>query len=208
MRELWIDKAISCADHNGSSPLYFTLSGAEGHEFRMLGERGLIQFTETGALDAACAHKVVAIENDAWAHAQLLNKFPGLKIKRNTVQGLVHGNGLVRYPQGDDERICRARIINLDLDESWMPAFHEGEWIVPVSRWVYKFAAVHARPQRLAWTLYLTLHGECPWGAELRPIISAEIIEILASDPSIRLTVQNWLGAELLNDIVSGNAVD
>lgn len=204
VRELWLERALfhSGRSSNLCDPLYLTLSGAEGEEFSMLINAELIKLTEVGSIDAAYQHRVVAIENNHSAYAQLQTKFPGLKIVRNTVEELLHGTTRVRYPEGETEKICRSRIINLDLNQAWNPKLIDGHWIVPVARWVQKFAEMHSRSPKLEWSLFLTLHGECPWQAASAALIGDEIRAITELSVAIKNGAEDWLTSPVFSRII------
>jgi hypothetical protein len=204
VRQLWIERAIfhSAQSPNLDDPLYLTLSGAEGAELSMLVDAGLLELTEVDSIASRYKHRVVAIENNHAAYTKLQTKFPGLKILRDQVSDLLHGTTRTRYPQGEREQICRSRIVNLDLNEAWMPQLVDGQWIVPVARWIAKFAEMHARAPKLSWTLFLTLHGECPWPPPPALLISDEICAISELSAAIRNKAQDWLTSEVFSQIL------
>lgn len=205
VRKLWIERAIqhSLLSENINEPLYLTLSGAEGHEFTMLIEAGLLKVTEVNSIDSKYQHRVVAIENNHSAYTQLQTKFPGLKIIRDPIESMIHGTTRTRFPQGELEKICRSRIVNLDLDQAWKPQNIDGNWIVPVARWIEKFAEMHARAPKLGWTLFLTLHGECPWRAPEASLICDEINAITGLDNAIKNSAEGWLTSKVFSDILN-----
>lgn len=204
VRKLWIERAVyhSRQSLNLNDPLYLTLSGAEGDEFSLLINAELLKLTEVGSIDAAYQHRVVAIENNHSAYAKLQTKFPGLKIVRNTIEELLHGTTRVRYPQGETEKICRSRIINLDLNQAWNPQYIDGHWIVPVARWIQKFAEMHSRSPKVAWSLFLTLHGECPWQAASAALIGDEIRTITGLSEAIKNDAEKWLTSPVFSKII------
>jgi len=210
IRQLWINQAIlhSQQSAENATPLYTTLSGHEGHEFRLLHEAGLLQLTETGAVESSCLHKFIAIEQNATAYASLSTKFPGLKIVRESIQNIVLGHTKLRYPVGEVEKICRSKIINLDLNEPWMPRLQGDQWIIPTCRGIEKFAELHASDPKLHWTLLLTLHGECPWSIDAQSVISGKINDLFHTYPALIEEVQDWIGEELLTNIRNNHVID
>lgn len=208
VRKLWIERAVhhSTRSPNLEDPLYLTLSGAEGEEISMLIDAGLLKLTEVNSIDSRFQHRVVAIENNHVAYTRLQTKFPGLKIIRDPVSELLHGSTRTRYPQGEREQICRSRIVNLDLNQAWNPQLIDGHWIVPVARWIQKFAEMHARAPKLGWSLFLTLHGECPWQAPSASLIGDEIRALSEFHTAIKNNVENWLTSPVFTQIL-GNAI-
>lgn len=204
VRQLWLERAHyhSSQSLNLGDPLYLTLSGAEGEELSLLIEAGLLKLTETNSIAAEYQHRVVAIEHNSLAYSQLQAKFPGLKIIRETVAAYIHGPTRTRYPDGECSRICRSRIVNLDLNQTWSPQLFEGHWIVPVARWIEKFAEMHSRAPKLPWTLFLTLHGECPWQAASAALIGDEIKTISGLSDAIKSNAKEWLTSALFSQII------
>ena len=208
VRKLWIERAVhhSCQSPNLDDSLYLTLSGAEGEEISMLIEAGLLKLTEVNSIDSKFQQRVVAIESNHVAYTRLQTKFPGLKIIRDPVSELLRGSTRTRYPQGEPERICRSRIVNLDLNQAWKPQLVEGHWMVPVARWIQKFAEMHARSPKLGWSLFLTLHGECPWEAPSASLIGDEIRALSELHAAIKNNVENWLTSPVFTQILE-NAI-
>lgn len=204
IRDLWIAVARR---HDGVVPdlretLYFTLPGAAGTEIELLAAEGLIKRTETGAIAAEYAHRVVGLENDVQVFTQLQGKYPGLKLIRNTIENFLHGHTLTRFPQGEAESLMRARVVNLDLNEPWLAKNSEDDqWFIPMDRVVKKFGELHARNPKVAWTLLLTLHGECPWNGQdaLMQQAFLESIEKVKGQGAARVAA--WLGQQLYDQI-------
>jgi hypothetical protein len=209
VRNLWLERAIY---HSEQAPdlkdtLYLTLSGAEGAEFSLLIDAGLLKTTEVNSIEADYLRRVIAIEQNHAAYIQLQSKFPGLQIIRNTVEQLLHGNTRTRFPENDRLRICRSRIVNLDLNQAWSPYLIEGQWIVPVARWIEKFAEMHAVAPQVPWSLFLTLHGECPWRAPASEVITDEIRVISTMDNAIKEKLESWITTDVCTQILQ-NAIE
>jgi hypothetical protein len=111
--------ASALSARQGSTPLTLyglNVSSTEGVDIALLGEHGIINFTEIGGIAADSAGRVAAVEYNKNAVLLLQKKFPGLKIYERAFQELVRGVGLTRYPEREDEQFCRARVVNLDLN--------------------------------------------------------------------------------------------
>lgn len=205
VRSIWME---AVAHHAALTPdlsqtLYLTLPGAEGIEIELLKNAGLIKTTETGAIAAKYAHRIVGIENSSTALMQIARKYPGFKVIRGTVDSYLRGTTLTKYPDGESEAVTRARVVNLDLNETWRAVERQNEeWLIPVQRWIQKFSLVHAKAPKIPWTLLLTLHGECPWenhAAQMREAFLESVDRIDGGQQR----VAEWLGHELFNRITA-----
>src|SRR5690606_6308418 len=103
--------------------------------------------------------RIAAIESNKLAVGRLQKKFPGLKIYETNFNGLIRGDGLINYPDGEHRQCCRARVVNLDLNE--LLIHRDGSF--SILTWIRKLGEIHAVAPRLDWCLYLTLHGEVRW---------------------------------------------
>src|SRR5262245_5935547 len=123
IRTYWINAVSSYRNRRSAAgePLYLTLSGAEGTDIERLAEAGIIERTETGSIAPESFGCVVAVESSIAAFAKLQRKFAGLEVIRASIRDLLQGDGLLRYPQGRQLNYCRARVINLDLDQVLKP---------------------------------------------------------------------------------------
>ena len=209
MRDLWVAAAKNYEEkyRGESEPLYLTLSGGEGREIKRLTEEHLVGTTEVGGIATESQGKVVAVESSPLAVGQLQRRFPGLKILEIAVEALVRGEGLTQFPQGDHEKCCRARIVNLDLNEVLKGVEREGALVFPVLSWITKFAQLHARFPRRDWCLFLTLHGEIPWAAGIGEAVQEFLQENLQRAEAFRSATQRLLGHELY-DRLAGAKVD
>ena len=169
IRSLWLEEVKSIAKQYPDSevPWYLTLSGAEGRDIKLLIDEGLISLTEVGSIDEKDRHKVVAVENNNAAILQLQKKFVGLRIKEAPFQSLIRGDGIFSWPEGKDEKYCRAHIVNLDLNNPLKGIPDNGSVKFPILAWIRKLCEIHAKSPRNDWTLCLTLHGEVVWPKEV-----------------------------------------
>jgi hypothetical protein len=201
---MWAAKAAAYKQRfpQDDVPLYLTLSGPEGRDIDRFAQEGLVERTEVGGIAATSQHLVVAVVSSPIAVAELQGKFPGLKIVEQDFNSLIRGERLIRYPEGRHEQYCRARIVNLDLDEPLRAQETDGEIVFPVLSWIEKLAQLHRQRPRKEWCLCLTLHGEIHWPAE----ICAPIRDFLAANfqlaPTFSRASRSYLGVELHERIV------
>lgn len=165
VRALWLQEVQEYATQfpEDEGPIYLTLSGAEGRDIRLLAEHGLVGLTEVGGIVEKDKGKLVAVEASSPAVARLQRSFPNLKILEVNFQGLVRGEGPFNWPQGEHKHHCRARVLNLDLNNPLRAKEREGEVSFPVISWISKLALLHTDPPQRDWSLCLTLHGELNW---------------------------------------------
>ena len=210
MRGLWLECALDLADKYGLSdePFYLTLSGADGKEIELLIKQGIIELTETGAIAEKSKNLVVAIENNQDAQIQLITKFPGLRVIREPVLNMLHGTKMTRFPDGARERDCRARIVNLDLNEAWAPELKDGEIVFPLMNAIAKLAQLHADAPRKEWVLFLTVHGQIQWPEN----VAKNAVEFLAENfeqvPTFAAACLAHLGSQLHESISLKESVD
>lgn len=161
VRSLWIDRA---AEYQlqfplDTEPLYLTLPGSDGFDIGLFVTEKLISLTETGALAASSVNKVVAVERDNQAVFHLQRKFPGLTILQQDIAHVLKGDSPTQFPQGEHLKYCRARIVNLDFQQSLtMNRDEAGKITEPLFVLIEKLAIVHEKPVR-NWTLCLTLNA-------------------------------------------------
>lgn len=165
IRNLWLEEVLIVANQKPSSeePLYLTLAGAEGRDIDLLIENGLISLTEVGSIAEKDQGKVVAVEPNNQAVLKLQKKFAGLCIRQVDFRSLIRSEGQFRWPEGKDEKDCRARVVNLDLNSPLKAEARSGAVVFPVLAWIDKLCQIHAKEPRIDWALCLTLHGEVVW---------------------------------------------
>jgi len=209
MRQLWVD-VVRAVNENPVQdvPLYLTLSGAEGRDIQMLLDNGLITQTETGAIDTESSGRVIAVERSPEATLELQKRFPGLKILETDIGTLLHGDRLTRFPSGNDEIYCRAKIVNLDLNQTLRASEDEDQIVFPVITWIRKLCQIHGRPPRINWYLCLTLHGEIGWSPDVCKEMQEFLKENFEGDGDFANSCRNFMGDQFYNEIASENDID
>jgi len=210
IRSLWLKvvKEVAQAHPDTDVPWYLTLSGAEAGDIQLLIDEGLLSLTEVRSIQEKDQHKVVAIESSSQAILELQKKLPGLKIKRAPFQNLIRGDGLFSWPQGDDEKYCRAHIVNLDLNNPLNGATCDGEVNFPVLSWIRKLCQLHCKPPRYDWTLCLTLHGEVVWPEEVNAWSKSFLAENLCRDADFARGCREFLGEGLVTQVTGCSPVN
>lgn len=201
IRSLWVEIASewhSQAVHE-SAPLYLTLAGSEGREISQLVARGILRLSEVGAVLREDQHRIVAVESSPQAVLALQRRFPGLKILRVPIQNVLRGSSPTRWPDGEDERYCRARVVNLDLNGPLSTELIEEQTTFPVIALISKLAQLHATPPRVEWTLCLTLHGELPWPDAVLDVVAAFLRDNFLRDTVFRGQCAAFLGNQLFS---------
>jgi hypothetical protein len=207
VRRIWIDKLGPYHDECPEDGLlYVFLPGAEGYEIELLAQNNFIQLTETGGIAQTSMLRIAAIESNKLAVAALQKKFPGLKIYETNFQGLIRGDGLLSYPDGEHRQCCRARVLNLDLNEVLL--VQGDEYSFPIFRWIQKLGEIHSVAPRLDWCLYLTLHGEIKWDQNISSIVRQFLSENFNRAGDFSLRSRNILGDEVFSRISEGEEID
>lgn len=179
----------------GGEPLYLTLPGAGGRDIQLLIDEGLITLTEVNSIVEEDQGKVVAVENNNQAIAALQRKFIGLRIKEVPFQNLIRGEEQFRWPEGEDEVVCRAKVINLDLNSPLRAQPRGGDVVFPVLAWIRKLCQIHAKQPRIDWTLCLTLHGV--WPENINRYMRDFLCENLDREALFAEGCREFLGEEL-----------
>ena len=210
IRSLWLQEVKRVAEEHPKTdvPWYLTLSGAEARDIQLLIDEGLLSLTEVGSIRESDQNKVVAVEKNNQAILELQKKLPGLKIKQAEFQSLICGDGIFSWPRGNDEKYCRAHIVNLDLDNSLRGTADNGEVNFPVLSWIKKLCQLHAKPPRCNWTLCLTLHGEVVWPEEVHMWTKSFLAENLRREPDFAGGCKGLLGKELVTQVEGSSPVD
>lgn len=208
MRDLWMDTLEGYHRNFPDGLLYVTLPGAEGREFDLLTEKQIIVRTEIGGIAAESMGRIAAVENSPMAVANLQANFPGLKIYQTNFKSLIRGDGLLAYPNGEERDCCRARVINLDLNEILAHQFTEGSLTFPILNWIQKLGELHAAAPRVDWCLYLTLHGEVRWNTEASTLVRNFLRENFGRANTFAEHARIVLGDNLYNAIANGQAIE
>jgi hypothetical protein len=210
VRQLWVKKVMTAAEgiSPGDEPLYLTLPGAEGRDIQLLIEAGLLSTTEVHTIAEEDQWKVVAVESDNEAVAALQRKYIGLRIKQQGFKSLVRGDELFSWPEKQDERYCRARVVNLDLNGCLKAYADEGSVVFPVVAWIEKLCRIHAKPPRTDWTLCLTLNGGISWSDEIWRYTSTFLCENLRREPVFDEQCKRFFGEELYKLATKAKCLD
>lgn len=204
IRRLWLREVQASTESypEGEVPVYLTLPGAEGRDIQLLVEHGLLRLTEAeirGIVEEDKG-KVVAVEANSRAITELQKRFPNLKILRVPIKDLIKGEGLTSWPQGEYVRLCRARVVNLDLNSPLHAREQESNIVFPVITWIAKFAQLHAEPP-LDWSLCLTLNGGLAWDAATSRYAQNLLIENFQREPRFAESCKTHLGSSLYDQI-------
>lgn len=203
MRQLWTDAARN-ADQDSRNlrvPLYLTLSGAKGLDIDALIEDGLISQTETGAIAPESQERLIAVERSPDAVIALKHKFPGINVRGEDIACLLKGNALTRYPDRRESEICRAVVVNLDLDETLRADQEDAAITFPLMNQVKKLSVLHAQNPRVNWCLCLTLHGEIRWQQPVWRSMQVFLSENFRNDQQFSDTARAFLGDELHDQV-------
>ncbi len=205
MRQQWAIAARN-ADHDSRAlnvPLFLTLSGAKGLDIDVLIRDGLILQTETGAIAPESQERLIAVERSPDAVIELKHKFPGLKIRGENLACLLRGDKLTRYPDRNDSEICRAAVVNLDLDEILEADQEDNNISFPVMNQIKKLSVLHATNPRVNWCLCLTLHGEIRWSEPVWQSMQVFLSENFRNDQDFSDTAREFLGGELHGQVIA-----
>lgn len=204
IRRLWLNEVRASVENypDDEIPMYLTLPGAEGRDIQLLVEHGLLRLTEAeirGIVEEDKG-KVVAVESNSRAITELQKRFPNLRILRVPINDLIRGEALTSWPQGVHAHLCRARVVNLDLNSPLHAREQEGDIVFPVIRWIAKFAQLHAEPP-LDWSLCLTLNGGLVWDATVCRYTKNLLVENFQREPRFAESCKIHLGSALYNQI-------
>lgn len=209
VRQLWLTEVRAAAQRyvDDDVPLYITLGGAAGNDIKMLLDDGLVELTETGAIAEKDYKRVVAVESSNSAILELQSRYPGLWIKEAPFENLLRGQGRLTWPTGEDRVVCRARIVNLDLNAP-LTAFIQDGVTFPALVWIEKLAVLHAEPPLKEWTLCLTLHGELNWEHEVNEWARALLNDNVLREPQFGAYLTQLLGADLVASMRKGDTAE
>ena len=210
MRGFWLEEAKAYSEQypEDADPLFLTLPGPAAYDVRLLIKQGLLDLTESGAVAEDQQFRVVCIERDGMAVAELNREFPGMKIMEDSVENLLKWQNPFAWPPKKERRLFRARVVNLDFDNALVARPADGLVVFPVIEMIRKLLELHATPQRLRWTLCLTLHGEIPWPGEVAESAQAFMRENLDRDVEFRACATSALTQEFVELLASANTID
>jgi hypothetical protein len=211
MRSLWADTYERVKTSRGNSapqPLLLAMPGIAAGDIQELIDRGLVEVTETNAIAAADLANIAAIEYDLAAIAALKDRFPGMSLIRGTVGDALRSEAGSAYPVGNEKKLLRADMVNLDLQQPLVARFSGMQLEFPVLRHVQKLAQLHADPPRVNWTLCLTLQGEVLWDGPAREAVCQFLAENCTREPAFAGAMRKLLGSEATDAIVDLRPAD
>lgn len=206
IRGLWVDavKDVAKLHPDSNVPWYLTLSGGEGKDISLLISEGLVSLTEVNSISSKDQNKIIAVERSNLAIANLQRMFVGLRIKEADFKNLVRGEGEFSWPEGGDVEVCRARVINLDLNEPLKARREPNNRVVfPVLEWIKKLCHIHAINPRLDWTLCLTLHGAVHWPEDVNSWVLSFMRENFSREPEFSQKCKSFFGLSLFERLVA-----
>ena len=216
IRELWIKQVndFHTIHTDNDVPLYLTLCGKFALDIKMLVDRGIVKLTESGAIATESRNRVIAVERASLAVLEISRLYPGLKILDKDFDFLIKGKSLIDYRgrenKEDYDKICCARIINLDFDTSLDAENAEEGIIFPAFKWVQKVSQIHAdkKPSE-SWCLCLTFNGSINWTQTASDSVRDFLLENYSMSPEFEASCRSLFGANLQNKIVdTGVPVD
>lgn len=206
IRRIWADvvRNVSVLEDADNIPLFLTLSGEEAKDIRYLIEEGIIEVNEVGGLTEKFLGKIIAVESSPQASLKLQRNFPGLKIIEQPFKNLVSGDSLTTYPEKRFKQLCRARVINLDLNNSLIDK--DGEF--GIFQWIVKLCNLHAEDPRINWSLCLTLQGEVRWSEMANIQVHQFLKENFERSEEFLTSSSELLGSNLIEQLTSNDRVD
>ena len=207
MRRLWVDE-IQEREEDGydeNFPLYLTLPGITGGELELLLEKGILKRTETGAICEEDYHKIVALESSSNVQIELRRKYPGLNILQMPVRDLIRGDNQRRFPDNETEiKYCKAKVINLDLNEPIRVDKTKNELSISVIQWIKKFCLLH-KEDEIDWSLCLTLHGDLIWNSSVNLQAIKFLVDNCKIDEEFKQLLESHLGNNMMQSIFNEN---
>jgi hypothetical protein len=167
MRQLWVELVAAANAEVEGPPLYLTLPGAEGLDVSRLVDAGLVRLAQNGAIHSEDVWKVVAVESNNDAFLALKRRLPGLRVLNENIRGVLASTGPLTWPRGEQERWCRAHVVNLDLNSSLRCERQEDRGLIfPTMQLIWKLAQLHLKDPALDWVLCLTVAAQIDWSPE------------------------------------------
>lgn len=191
-----------------NTPLYLTLCGPEARDIKLLIERGLISRTEVGGIAEEDLHKIVAVEKDPESVLLLQRQLPGLKIIERPLQDFLRLGSMLAWPDRTDRNTCRAKVVNLDFEQSMEARVDQEQTTFPVIRLIEKLGRLHAERPQIDWTLCLTLNSTISWSAEISAGVQSFLAENFRADSTFASGCRSFLGESLYDGILSSDALD
>jgi hypothetical protein len=211
VRRLWLEQVRyfqRSAETRRREPLYLTLAGSAGLDVDLLSKEGILSRTEVSGVAKNDQWKVVAVESSPDAVLELQSRVPGLKIIKGPIENLVRGEANTTWPTGGDKELCRARVVNLDLNRPLLGLQARGRIIFPTLQLITKIAELHIEGTGRSWALLLTLHGEITWDHAVSVWVQEFIDENCGREPLFAAGFVRLLGATTSNRLRSGRIKD
>jgi hypothetical protein len=191
MRRIWVERVAEAPAPTAKEPLFLTLAGADGRDVQALVDAKVIGVSETGAILAEDAGKVVAVECREEAFLSLSSRFNGLRVLQDRIEVLLKRDHPFNWPTGSHLDLFRARVVNFDFDSPLEVAFRDNQLVFPQITWIKKIAAIHAHKTPIDWCLLLTVQGQIQWPAEVEAGV-------------MRLLSDNFQRSEKFSEIAEG----
>jgi hypothetical protein len=209
VRALWVEEVVQRRGvEPEKAPIYVTLLGARGREIELLADRGVLRRTETGAIAPDDLELVVGIESRRSAIASLTEKFPGIKVLRDSVQNVLKATTPFQWPAGEARVACLAPIINLDLNTSLECELMNDQLTFPVVEAIKKIATIQSTATPPSdWQLFLTLDSRLNWDEAQTEAIREFLRANAMGLPSFADAAKEALGEELYELVLSNAAV-
>jgi hypothetical protein len=213
MRQLWVE-AVSLvtgatARSRAHPPLYLTLPGSEGLDIQQLIDRRIVRLAENHAIAPEDEWKVVAVERNSKALLKLKQKLPGLRVLNQDIKGMLASTEPLTWPQGEHEHLCRARVVNLDLDSSLRcEPRPNGRVAFPTVKLIGKFAQLHLKDPALDWMLCLTVAANIHWEPKQCEKVQSFLRENFQREERFALDSRALLGEDLFESLLSKKSLD
>ena len=173
----------------------------------MLVDKGVIKLTENGAIATESQNRIVAVERANPAVLEIRKLYPGLKVVDKDFDFLIRGESLTEYPKRENkedyDKICCARIINLDFDTALNAKETDEGIIFPTFKWVQKVSQLHAdRMPRQSWCLCLTFNDTINWVPNASESVRHFLVENYTLSPEFEASCRLLLGEDLQSKII------
>jgi len=178
MRKIWVERVAEASAPTAEEPLFLTLAGADGRDVQALVDAKVIGVTETGAILAEDATKVVAVEAREEAFLKLSSRFNGLRVLQSRIEDLLKQDHPFNWPTGSHLDLFRARVVNFDFDGPLEVTVRDNQLVFPQITWIKKIAAIHAHKTQIDWCLLLTFQGQIQWSTE----VESGVMRLLADN--------------------------
>lgn len=212
IRHLWRDlvtEAEKKADGD-DTPLYLTLPGALGLDIELLVEAGVIKLTENGSIAASDQWKIVAVERNGSSVLALKKRYTGLRVLNEDIANVLRSTGPFSWPDRKDFPICRARVVNLDLNAALRVELDTavGHFIFPTLLLIKKFAQLHCTPPMQDWVMCVTVAAQIDWPVEASRQVQLFLAENFRAELGFAEASRGLLGDALYERILDAALLD